>query len=107
VSHRFLAGADGWNARQRGLPDDVEVTLVGGDHFAARAEPARLWPHDGLVALRSALGEEVEIAVAPRRRVHRVPDVHSIFFADLFGLPCKRALTWDPDVFALIDDALA
>ncbi|GAA1646861.1 esterase/lipase family protein [Microbacterium flavum] len=106
VSHSFLAGDDGWNAGQRGVLDDIEVTLVGGDRFAAYEEPSRLWPHDGLVATRSALGEEVPAEVLPHRSVHRVDDVHSIFFADRFDLPWERALTWDPRVFDIVDAAL-
>lgn len=107
VSHAFLAGTDGWNETQHGALDDVEVTLVGGDHFASHTAPARLWPHDGLVGLRSALAYEVSPAVLPDPTRHRVDDVHSIFFADRFGLPWEKALTWDPRVFALIDAALA
>lgn len=107
VSHAFLAGPDGWNETQRGALDDVAVTLVGGDHFAAHAEPSRLWPHDGLVGLRSALAQEVSAAVLPGATRHRLDDVHSIFFADRFDLPWEKALTWDPRTFALIDAALA
>ncbi|TQJ32596.1 triacylglycerol lipase [Microbacterium sp. SLBN-146] len=107
VSHSFLAGPDGWNESQRGALDDVAVTLVGGDYFAAHTEPGRLWPHDGLVGLRSALAQEVSAAVLPSPTRHRLDDVHSIFFAGRFDLPWEKALTWDPRTFAIIDAALA
>ena len=106
VSHSFLAGSGGWNAGQRGVLDAVEVTVVAGDRFAAHDEPPRLWPHDGLVATRSALADEVPADVLPHRTAHRLDDVHSIFFADRFELPWERALTWDPRVFDIVDGAL-
>jgi triacylglycerol lipase len=87
--------------------DGIAVTLVAGTHFAAGDSPATLWPHDGIVSRRSARGDLVPDAVLPRRTVHDVDDVHSVFFADAFGLEWTRALTWDPAVLALVEDALA
>lgn len=106
-SHSFLAGPEGWNERQRGVLGDIAITLVGGDFFASHSEPNRLWPHDGLVSLRSALAEEVPTTVLKTADRRRLNDVHSIFFADQVGLPWERALTWDPRTFEIIDDALA
>lgn len=104
VSHRFLQG---WNTTQAGALDTVAVTAVGAGHFCAASEPGLLWPHDGLVAQRSARADEVPPAVLPHVVRHSVEDdVHSIFFADAFDLPWERALTWDPAVFAIVDDAL-
>ena len=34
------------------------------------------------------------------------PDVHSIYFADQFGLPWETALTWDPAVLDVVVAAL-
>ena len=107
VSERYLAGEDGWNRRQRGVLDGIPVTLVVGTHFSAHAEPESLWPHDGLVSRRSARADLVDAAVLPDRVVHEFLDVHSIFFADAFGLDWARALTWDPDVVEVVDAALA
>lgn len=110
VTRRHLAGPDGWNARQAGRLDGLTVTLVGGDAFGPhRAEGAsrRLWPNDGLVALDSALAVDVPTSVLPHRSTHTFADVHSIFFADQFGLPWERALTWDPAVLAVVADTLA
>ncbi len=45
-------------------------------------------------------------AVLPERTVHRFDDVHSIYFADRFGLPWNRALTWDPAVLAVVVSAV-
>ena len=107
VSERYLAGDSGWNSRQRGVLDGIPVTLVAGTHFSAHTEPELLWPHDGLVARRSARADLVGDDVLPDRMVHEFLDVHSIFFADAFGLDWARALTWDPDVFEVVDAALA
>ncbi|MCJ1707833.1 triacylglycerol lipase [Microbacterium sp. VKM Ac-2923] len=104
VSQRYLRG---WNAAQAGVLDGIPVTAIGAGYFAAATEPALLWPHDGLVSLRSGRADNVPADVVPRIERHSFPDdVHSIFFADAFGLPWERALTWDPAVFAVVDDAL-
>jgi pimeloyl-ACP methyl ester carboxylesterase len=104
VSRRFLRG---WNDRQAGVLDGIPVTAIGAGYFAGATEPRQLWPHDGLVSLTSGRADEVPAAVLPRVERHSFPDhVHSIFFADGFGLPWERALTWDPAVFAVVDAAL-
>ncbi|WP_285136383.1 alpha/beta hydrolase [Microbacterium sp. lyk4-40-TSB-66] len=104
VSQRYLRG---WNAAHAGVLDGIPVTAIGAGYFAAAAEPVQLWPHDGLVSLRSGRADDVPSAVVPRIERHSFPDdVHSIFFADAFGLPWERALTWDPEVFAVVDAAL-
>lgn len=104
VSRRFLRG---WNQAQAGVLDGIPVTAIGAGHFAAATEPAQLWPHDGLVSLRSGRADDVPLEVVSVIDRHSFPDhVHSIFFADGFGLPWERALTWDPAVFAVVDSAL-
>lgn len=107
VSERYLAGPDGWNARQTGILDGIPVTLIAGSALRAAAEPTRLWPHDGLVARRSALAELVPAEVLPSSTRHEFDDVHSIFVADRLELPWERALTWDPEVHAVVERALA
>ncbi len=104
VSRRFLRG---WNDAQAGVLDRIAVTAIGAGYFAAATEPAQLWPHDGLVSLTSGRADEVPAAVLPEVTRHSFPDhVHSIFFAEACGLAWERALTWDPMVFAVVDDAL-
>ena len=104
VSRRFLRG---WNDAQAGVLDGIPVTAIGAGYFAAADEPRQLWPHDGLVSMTSGRADGVPAAVLPDVTRHSFPDhVHSIFFAEGFGLPWERALTWDPEVFAVIDGAL-
>jgi pimeloyl-ACP methyl ester carboxylesterase len=104
VSRRFLRE---WNDAQAGVLDRIPVTAIGAGYFAAATEPTQLWPHDGLVSLTSGRADEVPAAVLPTVERHSFSDhVHSIFFAEAFGLPWDRALTWDPDVFAVVDAAL-
>lgn len=107
VSEQYLNSETGWNSAQRGALDGIPVTLVAGHHFASESSPELLWPHDGLVSTRSARGDLVAAEVLPVRTVHECADVHSIFFADAFGLDWSRALTWDPDVLAIVEAALA
>lgn len=104
VSQRFLRG---WNDAQAGVLDGIPVTAIGAGFFAHGVEPRQLWPHDGLVSLWSGRADAVPAAVLRDVDRHSFPDdVHSIFFADAFGLPWERALTWDPAVFAVVDGAL-
>ncbi|CAH0152700.1 alpha/beta hydrolase [Microbacterium sp. Bi128] len=103
VSRRFLRD---WNDAQAGVLDGIPVTAIGAGYFAAADEPRQLWPHDGLVSMTSGRADGVPAAVLPDVTRHSFPDhVHSIFFAEGFGLPWERALTWDPEVFAVIDGA--
>lgn len=79
----------------------MPVTLIGGDAFSGTGE---MFPNDGLVTLDSSLAQDVAaLAQAPR---HCYPDAHSIYFADRFGLPWQRALTWDPAVAQTVGNAL-
>lgn len=104
VSRRFLRG---WNDAQAGVLDGIPVTAIGAGYFAAADEPRQLWPHDGLVSMTSGRADAVPAAVLPDVTRHSFPDhVHSIFFADGFGLPWERALTWDPEVFVVVDGAV-
>jgi len=103
VGQRYLSG---WNARQGGVLDGIDVTVVAGTYFDAASEPELLWPHDGLVPRVSALASRVSADVLPGAARAEFDDVHSIYFADRFGLPWERALTWDPAVLDLVVDAL-
>lgn len=107
VTARFLSGPTGWNAAQAGTLDGVAVTLIAGTAFAEFTEPRSVWPHDGLVQRDSALALDVPAEVLGARRTLEFDNVHSVFVADAVGLPWERALTWNPDVFAAIDAALA
>jgi pimeloyl-ACP methyl ester carboxylesterase len=107
VTRRYLAGPAGWNERQAGVLDHLEVTLVAGDLLSWPAAAGRqVSPNDGLVATASALAEEVSAAVLPRRVTRTFPDAHSVFFCNLLGIPWERALTWDPDVLGVVIEAI-
>jgi triacylglycerol lipase len=102
ITHTFLCSPGGWNDQQAGALDAIPVTLIAGDYFRHDDGDPEVWPHDGLVALPSGLAVDVPATVLPDRMVHRFADVHSIYFADRFGLPWERALTWDPAVLAVV-----
>jgi pimeloyl-ACP methyl ester carboxylesterase len=105
VTAAYLVGAGGWNERQAGALSGLPVTIVAGDYCAVPGDE-RVWPNDGLVALRSARAEGVSQQVLPQRTAFTFPDVHSIYFANLMGLPWERALTWDPDVLRVVRQAI-
>ena len=105
VTARYLAGPGGWNERQGDALAGIPVTLIGGDHLSAPGI-REVWPNDGLVALSSALAEDVSSRVLSGARSHVFSDVHSIYFSHLLNLPWERALTWDPDVLATVIGAI-
>ena len=107
VTPQHLAATGGWNDQQAGVLDGIPVTLVAGDWFEAASGDRRAWPHDGLVSVSSALAEGIAPAVVRPRATHLFHDVHSIFFADQFGLPWDQALTWNPAVVRVVLDAIS
>ncbi len=106
VTPQYLAAPGGWNDRQGSVLDGIPVTLVGGDWFQVPNGDAHAWPHDGLVSLSSALATGIDPQVMQPKSTHVFNDVHSIFFADQFGLPWNQALTWNPAVVRVVLDAI-
>lgn len=113
VAARFV---DNWMPSNAGVLDGYRVTLIAGDAFTGTdtgtdtgtgTGTERMWPNDGLVTRDSALGVGVDPAVLADTEQHTFSDAHSVFFADLFGLPWERALTWDPAVLKVVLAALA
>jgi hypothetical protein len=105
VTARYLSGPDGWNERQGDVLSGIPVVVIGGDYCSGPGVE-QVWPNDGLVALRSALADGVSRRVLPHRESHVFPDVHSIYFSHVLGLAWERALTWDPDVLAVVRQAI-
>ena len=117
VTQRYLAGeSDGlgidgkeqslaWNERQQGVLANIPVVTIGGNHFE-KPGMSRVWPHDGLVALQSALAKNVSTEVLPQHRSLIFPNVHSIFFSHALDLPWNLALTWNPLVLEAVIEAI-
>ena len=99
-------GPSGWNERQAGVLDGIPVLLIAGDGLTHEGGVPEVWPHDGLVALRSGLARRVSARVLPSRRTLTFLDVHSVYFSNQLDLPWERALTWDPDVLAAVVAAI-
>jgi pimeloyl-ACP methyl ester carboxylesterase len=106
VTAHYLAVEGGWNDRQGDALRGIPLTLVAGDWFTVEGGEARAWPHDGLVSVASAFAHGVSPTVLPEHTTHLFHDVHSIFFADQFGLPWHQALTWNPEVVRVVIDAI-
>ena len=117
VTQRYLAGeTDGlgidgkeqslpWNEHQQGVLANIPVVTIGGNHFD-KTGMSRVWPHDGLVALQSALAKNVSTEVLPQHRSLIFPNVHSIFFSHALDLPWNLALTWNPLVLEAVIEAI-
>lgn len=102
INRAGLCGPDGWHAHRGDTLSGVRVTLVAGDVFRVDGGDPAVWPHDGIVHLTSARAAHLPATALHPAAVHTVPDAHSIFYADRFGLPWERALTWDPDVLHVV-----
>ncbi|MGI9162965.1 MAG: esterase/lipase family protein [Mycobacterium sp.] len=107
VNKAFLMGSNGWNQFQSGVLDRIPVTLIAGSKFTlpGPGNPA-VWPNDGIVALESALAAGINDPVLPHRRCFSFDDTHSIFVSDQAKLDWKTALTWDPQVFDVVNTAI-
>lgn len=107
VNQAFLMGKSGWNEFQSGVLDKIPVVLIAGQKFTkpGRVNPA-VWPNDGIVALQSALARNISDPVLPHRRCHTFDNTHSIYVSNLAGLDWKTALTWDPQVFDVVHQAI-
>ena len=117
VTQRYLAGeTDGlgidgnqqstaWNDLQQRVLANIPVVTIGGNHFD-KPGMSRVWPHDGLVALQSALADNVATEVLPQHRSLTFPNVHSIFFSHALDLPWNLALTWNPLVLEAVIEAI-
>ena len=117
VTQRYLAGeTDGlgidgnqqstaWNDLQQRVLANIPVVTIGGNHFD-KPGMSRVWPHDGLVALQSALADNVATEVLPQHRSLIFPNVHSIFFSHALDLPWNLALTWNPLVLEAVIEAI-
>lgn|GEM_PF-1730516 len=81
------------------------MLTIGGNHFDTSGL-SRVWPHDGLVALQSALADNVSANVLSTHRPLTFPNVHSIFFANALDLPWDLALTWNPLVLEAVIEAI-
>ena len=107
ITYANLAGPAGWNAAQAGVLDGIPVTLLAGDIAVSEGGDPRVWPMDGLVTAFSAQAAGMPLAVMPIVRGNRTfNDTHSIFLSDTLALPWSTALTWDPEVLALVVDAI-
>jgi triacylglycerol lipase len=107
VNRQFLTGKNGWNDFQAGVLDQIPVVLIAGKKFTRPAPfNSAVWPNDGLVALDSALARDVGDPVLPHRRCYVFDDTHSIYVANLAKLDWKTALTWDPQVFEVLHQAI-
>ena len=105
-TRKYLAGPDGWNARQGSVLRGIPVTLLAGDYHRKAGGKPEVWPNDNLVALGSALATGVSDTVVPHRTCFTFPDLHSIYYASQRKVDRKTGLTWDPRVLAAVRTAL-
>lgn len=82
------------------------MTLIAGSRFTTGQGDPIVWPHDGIVAVHSALARDVAENALPERRELVFPDTHGILISSAVGLPRQTGLTWDPAVLEAVAEAI-
>lgn len=95
-----------WDGYQAGVLDGIPVTMIGGSYFTKPGGMKTKWPNDGAIQLRSALGTETPDAVVPHRACFSFPLTHSLFVSKAVGAADDTALTWNPEVGAVMANAI-
>lgn len=106
VIEQLTVGYDTWAGSLAGTLDGLPVTLIGGSAFERDGGDPDLWPNDGAIQLAATTAAGVPARLLPNRTVHVLPLTHSLFVSDMAGLDASTALTWNPEVGALVVDAL-
>lgn len=88
--------------KEHGL-DGLALTRIAGAYFTGDDEP---YPHDGMASRSSTWAVDADPVVLPPADCHEVPDVHSLYFTEVMGLPPERSITWDPVVLGLVVSAV-
>jgi hypothetical protein len=106
VIEQLTIGYHAWAESLAGTLDDLPVTLIGGSAFDRDGGDPDLWPNDGAIQLAATTAAGVPDRLLPHRTVHVLPLTHSLFVSDMAGLEPSTALTWNPEVGALVVDSL-
>lgn len=88
-----------WASGKEHALDGLALTRIAGTYFTGDDEP---YPHDGMASRSSTWATDADSVVLPPADCHEVPDVHSLHFAEVMGLPPERSITWDPRVMDLV-----
>lgn len=93
--------------------DGLPLTRVAGTYFpevAVTEEGSGIQTvveaHDGFCTRMSALGLDGDPVVLPPAACFEVPYLHSNYLADLIDEPWERSINWNPDVGAIVVDAI-
>ncbi|MBU3701466.1 MAG: alpha/beta hydrolase [Acidimicrobiia bacterium] len=106
VIEQLTVGYEEWAESLAWTLDDLPVTLIGGSAFDRDGGDPDLWPNDGAIQLAATTAVDVPDRLLPDRTVHVLPLTHSLFVSEMAGLDASTALTWSPEVGALVVDAL-
>lgn len=114
--HRLLTLGTPWEGSLLGdvLTGEISANDAAGDEGTAQIlERSRSYAAENSQGAAAQVSRRflrewnaTQVGVLDTIAVTAIGAGHSIFFADAFGLPWERALTWDPEVFAVVDDAL-
>ncbi len=97
----------GWNSQLGDALNGIPVTLIAGNHFTKAGGLPNVWPNDAIVATQSSLATGITDQEIAHRSCLIRPDVHTITLADQLKLGWNSAITWDPDVLAVVNAAVS
>ena len=106
VIEQLTTGYADWAASLAGTLDQMPVTVIGGSAFTRDGGDPALWPNDGAIQLRATTAASVPTGYVPRFEAHDLPLTHSLFVSGMAGLAPETALTWNPEVGAIVLAAL-
>jgi pimeloyl-ACP methyl ester carboxylesterase len=99
-------GYTDWANSLSGTLDDIPVTLIGGSYFTKDGGNPDKWPNDGAIQVTASLATNVSDEMLPQRTCHEFANTHSLSVSLGIGAAEETALTWNPEVGAVIVDAL-
>ena len=105
-TERFLMGPDGWNTAQGSVLAGIPITLLAGTYFQLADADPTVWPNDATVSRSSALAERIPDSILPSPTRWEAPLVHSIFTCKYADLDWQKALTWNADALARVNQAI-
>lgn len=97
---------DAWTAKQKGVLDDIPVTLVAGTYFTKVDGRADKWPNDGYVQYSAATARNVSDAVLPIRSCFVEPFTHSAYTSAMLGEAPETGITWNDQTGMIVAHAI-
>lgn len=95
-----------WTQEQKGVLDNIAVTLIAGTYFTKTAGDEAKWPNDGFIQYSAATARNVSNKVLPQRACFTQPFTHSVYTSRFAGDVPDSAITWNEQTGLIILNAI-